>query len=120
MIFLDTCILIDYFRKSINISKNEFSNYCINSIVQMELYVGARDKNELIVINRNISAINLVDIDQEILSLATQLINRYSLSKNMTIYDSIIAATCLIYNLPLWTLNKRDFDYIENLELFNE
>jgi predicted nucleic acid-binding protein len=37
----------------------------------------------------------------------------------MTIYDSIIAATCLIYDLPLWTYNKKDFKYIENLVLID-
>jgi len=39
------------------------------------------------------------------------------LKYGMTVYDSIIAATCLVYDLPLWTHNKKDFKYIENLKL---
>ena len=31
--------------------------------------------------------------------------------------DAIIAATCLIYDLPLWTHNKEDFRYLAELEL---
>jgi predicted nucleic acid-binding protein len=35
----------------------------------------------------------------------------------MGIYDAIIAATCLVYDLPLWTYNKKDFRFINELEL---
>jgi len=46
--------------------------------------------------------------------------NSYTLSHDMGIYDAIIAATCLVYDLPLWTYNKKDFRFIEELELINE
>jgi hypothetical protein len=45
---------------------------------------------------------------------------KYTLSHGMSIYDSIIAAICLVYDLPLWTYNKKDFKYIEELELTDE
>jgi predicted nucleic acid-binding protein len=114
MIFLDTCVLIDYSKNKISISKQ---NYCFNSIVQLEFTVGAINKRELKKINTILSEFKLLDTEQEILNLSVNLVNKYSLSHNMTIYDSIIAATCLIYDLPLWTYNKKDFKYIENLVL---
>ena len=116
MIFVDTCILIDYSKNKILIPEN---NYCLNSIVQLEFTVGARNKQELKKINKILSEFRLIDIEQEILDLSVNLVNKYSLSHNMTIYDSIIAATCLIYDLPLWTYNKKDFKYIENLVLID-
>jgi len=38
----------------------------------------------------------------------------------MGIYDAIIAATFLVYDLPLWTYNQKDFKFIEELVLLDE
>lgn len=32
--------------------------------------------------------------------------------------DCLIAATCLVFNLELYTLNLKDFDYIKGLKLY--
>ena len=29
------------------------------------------------------------------------------------VYDAIIAATCMVYDLPLWTHNKKDFKFLD-------
>jgi len=115
MIFLDTCILIDYSRgvKDLDFTKN----YCVNSIVKLEFKVGALNKRELKKINRILSQMQLLEIDQTILDLADALLETYALSHNMGIYDAIIAATCLVYDLPLWTYNKKDFKFIDGLKL---
>ncbi len=117
MIFLDTCILIDYSRNIIDIKEERKSEYCFSSIVELEFIVGAQNRRELKKINSLVAGFNIVDTDQEIMDLATILTNKYALSHNMTVYDAIIAATCLVYDLPLWTLNTKDFKYIDNLEL---
>ncbi len=116
MIFLDTCILIDYSKEklSLDFSKNI---YCISSIVQLEFKVGARNKKELKVINRILSNLKLIETEQPILDLANKFIEEYALSHNMGIYDAIIAATCLIYDIPLWTYNTKDFIFIKDLKL---
>jgi len=118
MIFLDTCLLIDYSKEKIDIDMTK--EYCISSIVSLEFKVGALNKRELKKINRILSEVKLLDLDQDIFELADKLIERYALSHNMSIYDAIIAATCLIYDLPLWTYNKKDFRFINELELIDE
>ncbi|MDK9693921.1 MAG: type II toxin-antitoxin system VapC family toxin [Sulfurimonas sp.] len=118
MIFLDTCILIDYSKDKIVLDFQQ--DYCISSIVRLEFKAGALNKRELKKINRILSQIRLVDTDQSILNLSDLLIEKYTLSHGMSIYDAIIAATCLVYDLPLWTYNKKDFKYIEELELIDE
>ncbi len=115
MIFLDTCLLIDYSKDKIDIDLS--MDYCINSIVKLEFKVGALNKRELKKINRILLEVKLVDTDQSILDLADFLVERYSLSHNMGMYDAIIAATCLVYDLPLWTYNKKDFKFIDKLRL---
>lgn len=115
MIFLDSCIVIDYINGKLTIDESLKESYCINSIVDMEVCVGARDKRELNTINKKISNFVSVGIDQDILDLASLLINHYALSYNMAIYDAIIAATCMTYNLPLCTHNQKDFRYLDEL-----
>jgi len=115
VIFLDTCILIDYSKDKIALDLTK--NYCISSIVKLEFKVGALNKRELKKINRILSQVKLLETDQSILDLADSLIENYSLSHNMGIYDAIIVATCLIYDLPLWTYNKKDFKFIDGVTL---
>ena len=110
MIFLDTCILIDYSKNKLTFKKEE---YCISPIVQLEFLAGALNKRELKKINLILSEFKLIETDQDVLDLSVNLMNKYALSHNMSIYDSIIAATCMIYDLSLWTLNEKDFRYID-------
>lgn len=116
MIFLDTCVLIDYSKGKVDIDLSK--EYCISSVIKLEVKVGALNKRELKKINRILSSIKIVDTDQSILDLSDMLVEKYALSHGiMGIYDAIIAATCLVYDLPLWTYNKKDFKYIDGLEL---
>lgn len=113
MIFVDTCILIDYSKGMIGISDSEFKAFRINSIVQLELLSGVLNKRELKKINKILAKCELMELNQDILNLSVQLMNEYALSHNMGIYDSIIASSCMIYDLPLWTYNKKDFRFLD-------
>jgi len=113
MIFVDTCIIIDYINGKIKLSVEEKSSFYMNSIVENEVIVGAKNKRDLATTNKKISDFPMLDLDQDIMDLSTKLLNRYTLSHGMGIYDSIIASTCLIYDLPLWTHNKKDFRFLD-------
>jgi tRNA(fMet)-specific endonuclease VapC len=118
--FLDSCIVIDYINGKLDLADSLSDSYCFNSIVDMEVIVGAKNKRDLHTINKKLSNFNLIDIDQDILNLARDLINKHSLSQNMTIYDAIIAATCMVYDISLWTYNKKDFKYLKDLTLIDK
>ena len=113
MVFVDTSILIDYSKGALDINDIEENNYYINSIVQLEFLVGALNKRELRKLNKILKMFELIDVDQVTLDLSVELINEYALSHNMKVYDSIIASTCMVYDLPLWTHNKRDFRFLD-------
>jgi len=113
MIFVDTCILIDYSRGKIELTDEDFRYFYINSIVQLEFLAGALNKRELQKLNKILSKCTIVEIDQNIMNLSVQLINTYKLSHAMAIYDAIIASTCMIYDLPLWSYNKKDFKFLD-------
>ncbi|MBU1667382.1 PIN domain-containing protein [bacterium] len=113
-VFVDTCIVIEYLKDNIELDK---SNCFINNIVLMELYIGAINKRDLREIKTKLQGFKLLETDQNIMNLSTQIIENFSLSNGAKIQDSIIASTCLINNLPICTYNIRDFRYIPNLEM---
>jgi hypothetical protein len=44
---------------------------------------------------------------------------QYSLSHKLTIPDALIAATALTHNISLYTLNLKDFRFIQGLNIYN-
>ncbi|MEG4117310.1 PIN domain-containing protein [Microcoleus sp. N9_B4] len=47
-----------------------------------------------------------------------ELMAQYSLSHKLTIPDAMIAATALTHNISLYTLNLKDFRFIEGLQIY--
>ena len=84
----------------------------------MELFQGAKDKSELSKIEKELNAFNRLAFHNEIAELSTRLLRTYCLSHNLKIADSIIAATCLVFNIPLFTYNRKDFRYIPDIFLY--
>ena len=118
MIFVDTNILIDYLKGNKEIIEQiGFHNICVSDIVLMEIYQGAKNKNDLVFIKKSLKDIYIVATDNDIIELAKDILERYNLSHNAKIYDCIIASTVLIYDLEFLTLNEKDFRYIPNIKL---
>ena len=111
MIFIDTSILIDYSNEKLIIEESTFTHCYVNSIIELEFLVGALNQRELKKLNKILAMCKLVKVEQDILDLSVKLINKYGLSHNMGIYDAIIAATCMVYDLELWTHNKKTLDF---------
>jgi predicted nucleic acid-binding protein len=119
-IVLDTNILIEILKGNQDIvQKLEESgfSYAISSISAMELYYGAINKAELFKLQKFISLFEEIELNKGISKVATELIFEYSKSHNLDIPDSLIAATAIDSNLRLYTLNTKDFRYIDGLEL---
>jgi len=112
--FVDTCILIDILKGKF---KLDTKNKVINSIVEMELLQGVRDKRELKIVQNFLNSFQRVEINQDILNYAKDLIETYSLSHNLKLADAIIGSTAIVYNIPLLTHNTKDFRFLPYLEL---
>lgn len=121
MIFVDTCILIDYSRRNFDVVSFVESigkeNIYINSIVEMELLQGALNNKDLFQIKKDLQGFSLLPINQNILRDATQLLATFRLSHQAKIPDMIIAATARYFNIELKTYNTKDFRFIPNLKL---
>jgi predicted nucleic acid-binding protein len=124
MIFADSCLVIDYLKGNRSVTTLFETlgkgNVYVNSIVVMELYRGALNKSELLKIKKDLCGFSRLEITQSVLDVATKIIDLYGLSHKAMIPDSIIAATCMTYDIPLYTSNTKDFIYIPGLILFKQ
>ena len=112
-IILDTNILIEILKgnEKIVLFLESFSDFYISSISKMELFYGALNKKELFQLEQFLKNFIVMELNEKISFLATNLIFRYSKSHNLNIPDALIAATSLYCKIPLFTLNLKDFRY---------
>ena len=118
----DTCVIIDFMNERSAVLHSLLENKTtlfINSIIEMELLQGARNKNELRAIQKKLSSFRLLDMQQVIFDLATDYIRAYRLSQGLALPDAIIGATAIYYQLPLFTYNSKDFRFLPEIQLVN-
>lgn len=122
IVFIDTNIVIEYLKNNLEVVEvlARYEKIYINDVVIMELYQGARDKRELNFIKNKILHFEILHMGQEIVSLAREILDAYTLSHNTKIMDALIASTVIMYNVDLYTLNRKDFKYLKQVNLVNE
>jgi len=119
-IVLDTNILIEILKGNSQIVEyleHLDAEYYISSVTVMELYYGAFDKKELKKLQKFVALFNLLELNEAVSKIATALIFQYAKSHTLSIPDSLIAASALEKSYKLFTLNLKDFRYINGLEL---
>ncbi len=121
IILLDTDITIDLLRKNAEVvllaHQLGAPNLFINSVVRMEVLYKAVDKKDLTLIKRLLEALPSLPLESAISEIAETLFENYILSHRPAIPDMLIAATCINYDIPLLTFNKKDYRYIKGLKL---
>jgi predicted nucleic acid-binding protein len=122
MVLCDTNILIHFFANRTDtverMKRIGTQNVLLSAITVAELYQGMGNKKELQSMKKNIKFYDVIHIDTRISEKMTALIHDYKLSHGLTIPDALIAATALVYNIPLFTYNTRDFAFIPNILLY--
>ncbi len=118
----DTNIIIEFYKSNNQIIKTlkkiKENNIDISIITAGELLFGALNKKELSIIQNSIYSLNLIEINTDISSIFINLMSKYSLSHRISIPDCLIASTAVSYNIPLYTLNKKDFKFIEGINIY--
>ena len=92
----------------------------VSAISAGEFMFGALDKADLAKIIKGLNAIKIIHVDETISEKSLELIQHYGLSHTLVVPDAFIAATALVHNLPLYTLNRKDFRFIEGIRLYDE
>lgn len=121
MILCDTNILIEFYKNNTAIIQElrqvGSQNLAISIITKTELYYGAINKAELLKIQKHLDLLHNFPLDNQVSIQFIQLMERYSLSHKLTIPDALIAATALVNNVNLYTLNVKNFSFIEGINL---
>ena len=72
------------------------------------------DKDDQILI-KLFDLFEILPINDKVIEIAVELRQQ----KKMSLGDSIIASTALVYDLPLMTRNNKDFEWVNGLEIIN-
>src|SRR5664279_3486464 len=122
-LLLDTSVIIDFLRMGnkqetlfYKLAQEEIS---ISVITHTELYAGksvwknekAREELETL-----FSGITILPLTQEISTKAGEI---KAIHHNIGLLDCIIGATAMAHDLPLVTLNIKDFEHIVGVTLYN-
>ncbi len=121
MVIFDTNILIELYRGNTDVKEAvqqiKSNVFYISSITIAEFVAGARDKTDFIRIEKQLNKYTPIPINTEINDIFIDLFKTLTLSHRPEIPDMLIGATAIYYHLPLYTLNKKHFQYIPGLEL---
>jgi tRNA(fMet)-specific endonuclease VapC len=120
---IDTGIFIEHLRAKDKLKTSLYNlpsdtELFISSVSLYELYMGAttpEKENDIKLITEDLSVLPFSDF---VAVEAAKIYHRLRLSNKMIEFrDIFIAATCLINDLPLVTLNKKHFARIKGLEI---
>jgi hypothetical protein len=91
----------------------------ISAVSYMELFKGARNKQELQNLKQTLHtlAFEIIPIDENISHRAMIYIEEYGLSSGIDLPDALIAATVIEKNLCLCSANSKHYKVIPNIEL---
>jgi predicted nucleic acid-binding protein len=121
MVIFDTNILIELYRGNLTVKEDvqhlKSNIFYISSITAAEFMIGARDKADLQRIEKQLVKYTQIPLTVEITDIFLDLFKIYSLSHRPGIADTLIAATALYYHLPLYTFNKKHFQFIPGIQL---
>ena len=122
LVLCDTNIIIEFYKENPAILDSlqaiGQSNIALSMITAGELLYGALNKKELTRINKDIDHLHIKHITPAIGECFIELMGKYTLSHNLSLPDGLIAATAITEDIPLYTLNQKDFKYIKGLRLY--
>jgi tRNA(fMet)-specific endonuclease VapC len=119
VILCDTNIFINLFkghekaRTALDKIGNE--NIALSIITYAEIIYGTK-KADVNAIKTFFENYAIIDIDINISKTFKGIVLNYSYSHHIKIPDALIAATSISFGFPLYTENKKDFDFIPEIK----
>ena len=127
-ILIDTDVIINYFddHKKYHLQvKSVLTQFEIEKIETyislvscIEVLQGSKSVIEKNRILKKLVSFSELDITISIGNIAKELILKYSSSHGLLLADALIAATALQLEIPLFSLNTKDFKFIDTLKLY--
>ncbi|MDB5125621.1 MAG: type toxin-antitoxin system VapC family toxin [Mucilaginibacter sp.] len=120
---IDTGIFIEHLRAKDKLNTTLYllpddSELFISAVSLYELYMGASAKEKEIDVRTLTEDIRVLPFTDSVAFKAAQLYHLLKRQNKMIEFrDIFIAATCIVNELPLMTLNKKHFMRVEELKL---
>ncbi|MVN23286.1 type II toxin-antitoxin system VapC family toxin [Mucilaginibacter arboris] len=120
---VDTSIFVQHLRAKDKSATTLYqlinsNNLFISSVSLYELYMGATTPDKVKDIERIIEGLSILSFTGSVAIKAAQIYHQLKQSNQQIEFrDIFIAATCLVNNLPIATLNKKLFVRIVGLEV---
>lgn len=120
---VDTSIFIEFLRakdkkKSELFALIDSTQIYISSVSLYELLMGATTEEKLSDIKLLTDDLPVLPFDENVSRKAAEIYHQLRLDNKMIEFrDIFIAASCIVYDFPLKTLNKRHFERIKELKL---
>ena len=114
----DTTILVDHLRereKAYNFLKANLP--AISQVTLAELIEGSKSKDNLRAVNKAVSDLEVIAINENYSNLAINLMQKFFLSHRLEFLDALIAATAMGESLVLMTANTKHFSFIKGLKI---
>lgn len=118
---IDTGIFIEYLRagnkrNTVLFSLPDDRELFISSVTLYELYMGATTEEKVKDIKLLTDDLTVLEFDSTIAIKASEIYHQLrKLNKMIEFRDIFIAATCIVHDMPLKTLNLKDYNRIDGL-----
>ena len=118
-VLFDTDVLIDYLRDlapAIEVVESQIQDAFISAMTVGELYQGVREGRERIRLAETLSAFSVLSVTHEIAEQGGLFSRTYRKSHGCGLADCFIAATALVHNLTLQTLNLKHYPMLKKVK----
>jgi len=120
-VLIDSDVLIWYIRGDENAKKiiAKAIPFKISVVSYMELVQGMRNKRELLLLKKYLElwGVEIIQITNEISTMAMDFVEKYYLSNSMELQDALIASTALIRNEVILTGNEKHYHFLPNIQI---
>lgn len=124
IVLCDTDVIIGFYRNNPDViselKRIGQENIAISIVTAGELLYGALNKKELRKIKRDLDNLTIINIDNKTCDIFLELLSKFVLSHKLSVPDGFIAATALANDIELYTLNLKDYRFIDGLKLFKK
>ena len=116
----DTTVVVEMLRGNSAAKRFLESRPEVSLVTAAELIQGARNREDLRVVERTLELLPQAGIDGKAAVKAVELLKKYHLSQGLLFLDALVAAAAIIRKRILVTANVKDFRFIEGLKVVNQ
>ena len=124
VVLCDTDVIIEFYRNNSEIISElkeiGQQNIAVSIVSAGELIFGALNKKELNQIKKDMANLAILDIDKKTSDVFLDIMGKYVLSHKLALPDGLIAATAMSNDIELYTLNLKDYKFIDGLKLYKK